>query len=215
MRTHPSNLVPSSSRPGSGGPGGPAPLSSTAATIASRARARRRGCLLGVGAVTLLLSAVLGPPVWHLAWTAWRDAPPGQFAAPAGHADDVSHLNLTPVAEVWQIPETAAEAEGQLRELLRRARATGRRVSVAGARHSMGGHTLYPDGIVVDIWAVTDCSESCSRPSFGSSPTPACGCSRSKWQRRRRVRSWIASAWTRTPPCSPICCPSSFPETGF
>ncbi|RPI07477.1 MAG: FAD-binding oxidoreductase [Zetaproteobacteria bacterium] len=98
-----------------------------------------------------MLSAVLGRPVLHLAGTAWRDAPPGQFAVPAGHADDVSHLNLTPVAEVWMIPETAEEAEGQLRELLQRARETGRRVSVAGARHSMGGHTLYPDGIVVDM----------------------------------------------------------------
>lgn len=151
MRPDPSNSVPSFSHPESDSPGGPVPRSSGPAATAPPARSRRRRCLLAVGVVTLVLSAVLGRPVLHLAGTAWRDAPPGQFAVPAGHADDVSHLNLTPVAEVWMIPETAEEAEGQLRELLQRARETGRRVSVAGARHSMGGHTLYPDGIVVDM----------------------------------------------------------------
>ena len=29
--------------------------------------------------------------------------------------------------------------------------AENRRVSIAGARHSMGGHTIYPDGIVIDM----------------------------------------------------------------
>src|SRR5437763_8279621 len=65
--------------------------------------------------------------------------------------DDASRLNATRVAEVWDIPTDPAAAEAQLRDLLRRARQEGRKVSVAGARHSMGGHTIYPDGVVLNM----------------------------------------------------------------
>ena len=104
-----------------------------------------------LGLMLLGLVGVVGRPAWHLAWTLWNDGPSGQVVVPLGHADDLSRLNLTPVAEVWRIPEDGVEAEAQLRALLARARATGKRVSIAGARHSMGGHTIAPDGIVVDM----------------------------------------------------------------
>jgi FAD/FMN-containing dehydrogenase len=55
------------------------------------------------------------------------------------------------VAEVWPVPAEPAAAEEQLRDLLQRARRDKLRVSIAGARHSMGGHTIYPDGIVLDM----------------------------------------------------------------
>ena len=77
-----------------------------------------------------------------------REARP---AVPAGFVDDASGLNRTSVREVWSLPTDTAEPERQLRELLERARAEGLRVSIAGARHSMGGHTFYPGGIVVDM----------------------------------------------------------------
>ena len=65
--------------------------------------------------------------------------------------DDASRLNQTMVAEVWEIPVLGADPEEQLRGLLARARDEGLRVSIAGARHSMGGHTIYPGGIVIDM----------------------------------------------------------------
>lgn len=65
--------------------------------------------------------------------------------------DDASRLNRTGVADVWKIPAEGEDPEGQLRELLARARDEGLRVSIAGARHSMGGHTIYPGGIVIDM----------------------------------------------------------------
>lgn len=43
------------------------------------------------------------------------------------------------------------KAEGQLVELLKEAREKGLTVSIAGQRHSQGGHTYYKDGIVVDM----------------------------------------------------------------
>ena len=62
----------------------------------------------------------------------------------SGYADDVSRLNKTRVAENWDIPSNLDEAERKLRELLRKAQASGLHVSIAGARHTMGGQTIYP-----------------------------------------------------------------------
>lgn len=70
---------------------------------------------------------------------------------PAGYANDASRLNLTPVRQVWEIPEDPLTAEKQLAELLAMARRERIPVSIAGARHSMGGQTLVADGIVVDM----------------------------------------------------------------
>jgi len=81
----------------------------------------------------------------------WLQDKPGTKALPKGYADDASRLNRTGVAEVWSIPAEPAAAEIQLRDLLRRARTQGLRVAIAGARHTMGGHTICPDGIVVDM----------------------------------------------------------------
>jgi len=60
-------------------------------------------------------------------------------------------LNLTQVAERWAVPEDATDAEAQLRTLLARAKEKNLPVSIAGARHSMGGHTIAPAGIVIDM----------------------------------------------------------------
>lgn len=105
---------------------------------------------LSVGAAVGVV-VFLAVPGFHLARTLWQDSPAAKNIVPEGHADDVSRLNLTPVSEVWRIPDDAVQAEAQLRELLGRARMTGKRVSIAGARHSMGGHTIAPGGIVVDM----------------------------------------------------------------
>jgi FAD/FMN-containing dehydrogenase len=70
---------------------------------------------------------------------------------PPGYIDDASHLNRTKVAEIWQVPIDHKNPEGQIGQLLARAKAEGRHVSIAGARHSMGGHTIYPDGIAINM----------------------------------------------------------------
>src|SRR5262245_29413207 len=60
------------------------------------------------------------------------------------------------------MPVEGAPLESQVRGLLSRARAEGRRVSIAGSRHSMGGHTIYPGGIVLDTlpWKRMELDES-------------------------------------------------------
>ena len=85
-------------------------------------------------------------------WTrAWLNDRPARDDLPAGDVDDASRLNQSHVAEVWSMPAESSAAESQLKDLLRRASRDGQRVSIAGARHSMGGHTIYKDGIVVDM----------------------------------------------------------------
>nr|WP_246275591.1 FAD-dependent oxidoreductase [Brasilonema bromeliae] len=64
--------------------------------------------------------------------------------------DDASRLNSTPVL-VREVPDNPKKAVQVLQELLKVARSTGKKVALAGARHSMGGHTIYADGISLDM----------------------------------------------------------------
>ena len=113
-------------------------------------RKRRRWIALSI---LLLVTGlcVYGCDTVHLWVNTWLHDRPAPNIVPPGHADDASRMNLTRVAEVWAIPADRTAAETQLRALLERARAERLTVSIAGARHSMGGHTISPDGIVLDM----------------------------------------------------------------
>ncbi|MFP6763006.1 MAG: hypothetical protein VB858_05295, partial [Planctomycetaceae bacterium] len=106
----------------------------------------RRGIVL----VAIVLLLLLTRPAWHLLKTAWHDRHTAE-PLPAGQVDDASHLNLTAVAEIVDVPVQRGRLEEQLASLLARARAQKLRVSIAGARHSMGGHTIFPGGIAVNM----------------------------------------------------------------
>jgi FAD/FMN-containing dehydrogenase len=78
--------------------------------------------------------------------------PNASIAAPrATVADDVSRLNATAIHQLWDIPGDQSVAQTSLRGLLEQAKAGGFHVSIAGARHSMGGQTIAPDGIRVNM----------------------------------------------------------------
>jgi len=106
--------------------------------------------LLGLAGAVIVAAIVLGKPALHLISTAWHDVDE-VTPIPSGFADDASRMNLTQVAEVVPVEADSAAAERQLAMLLERARKEGLRVSIAGTRHSMGGHTIYPGGIVIDM----------------------------------------------------------------
>ncbi|MDP9381033.1 MAG: FAD-binding oxidoreductase [Chloroflexota bacterium] len=111
-------------------------------------RLLRPRVVLALLAVCLLV--LFGRPVFHLGRTAVHDRNT-QEPIPTGFVDDASRLNQTRVKEVWDIPSDPAAAERQLAALLRRAKAEKLPVSIAGARHSMGGHTIVPDGTVINM----------------------------------------------------------------
>jgi hypothetical protein len=72
---------------------------------------RRRGnkwlVVLAFGTVALL---VLVPAIFHLAKTAYRDRTVIE-KLPAGFTDDVSRLDTTKIAEIWDIPSDAQKGE--------------------------------------------------------------------------------------------------------
>src|SRR6266550_5637125 len=110
---------------------------------------RRTKWLLSL-TVGIIVLVVLGPPIYVLVRTSYRDRAVVE-KLPAGYADDISRLNKTQVAEVWDIPGDPQKGEDQLRELLQKAQASHLHVSIAGARHSMGGQTIYPGGIAINM----------------------------------------------------------------
>ena len=116
----------------------------------SRSRRRRRWVRNTLIAGTLAAVLILCRPAVHLIRTVWRDSDQRE-QLPPGYADDVSRMNRTRVSDVWPIPSVSQTPEKELRGLLKNAGEKGLRVSVAGSRHSMGGHTLYPGGIVIDM----------------------------------------------------------------
>ena len=73
------------------------------------------------------------------------------IAIPPAGSGDFSRLTIAKPAEVFTPPHDPAAAIRQLRELVRRAAAEHRKISIAGARHSMGGHTLINGGLTVDM----------------------------------------------------------------
>jgi FAD/FMN-containing dehydrogenase len=109
-----------------------------------------RRFLILTAIVLLVVAAFLARPAFHLS-NASRHELDERDPIPAGHVDDASRLNLTAVAETWQIPVDHADPEQQLADLIERALKENLKVSIAGARHSMGGHTIYPGGIAVDM----------------------------------------------------------------
>jgi decaprenylphospho-beta-D-ribofuranose 2-oxidase len=67
---------------------------------------------------------------------------------PSGVANDFSRLHPTAVREVIR-PTT----EEQVRDAIQGAAAQGLKVAIAGKRHSMGGQTLFPNAIALDMLA--------------------------------------------------------------
>lgn len=100
-------------------------------------------------ALLVLLGALARP-----LFTLWKGAHTGDGllpATPAGTADDISRLNATPIDSVVRVVNDTDSAIAQLRDLLTYARGRGLPVSIAGARHSMGGHTIAPNGVQIDM----------------------------------------------------------------
>jgi FAD/FMN-containing dehydrogenase len=96
-------------------------------------------------------AAIFGRPAGHLSLAAWRERgelPP----VPDGSADDASRMNEVRVGETVRVSE--AKAHETVADALARARAAKRPVCIAGARHTMGGHTSMADATVLDMAGV-------------------------------------------------------------
>lgn len=65
-----------------------------------------------------------------------------------GFINDASCLNRTPIHGIVQV-----RTEADMRNALQFARENGRKVALAGVRHSMGGQAFYNDAVVLDMRA--------------------------------------------------------------
>lgn len=99
--------------------------------------------------VSTFLAYVAGRPVFHLSQTAINDTtslPP--FVK--GFVDDASKLNKTKVKSILFLSGNTQEVEEQLTNIIAEANDSNSHIALAAARHTMGGHTIYPDGIILD-----------------------------------------------------------------
>lgn len=98
----------------------------------------------------VLAAIFLARPVLYVTRIHFKDVEQRE-QAPVGFVDDASRMNATRVIEVWPVAADDTEAEAQLNELFHRARNGRLPISIAGARHSMGGHCIAPSGVVIDM----------------------------------------------------------------
>lgn len=101
--------------------------------------------LLVLMVITTIALTVIARPIAHLTLTAWSDRNDRQ-PLPPGTVDDASHLNQTQVT-IKQVKSQPGVTEVILQSVLRDALRQGKKVAIAGSRHTMGGHTLYTKGI--------------------------------------------------------------------
>lgn len=92
---------------------------------------------------------VVARPALHLVRAALHDGDE-TLPLPPGTIDDASRLNPTRM-QLVQVSSELSTAKEQLRTVLKDAKAQGKKVTMAGSRHTMGGQTIYPDGISLDM----------------------------------------------------------------
>lgn len=97
-----------------------------------------------VAALLLACAAV------HLLLVWWHDPQAMLPERRAGMEDAGCFCHARPAAVIRVEPDLAA-AEQQLSALVMKCAAEGGRIAIAGAKHSMGGHTMADDAMVVDM----------------------------------------------------------------
>ncbi len=115
--------------------------------ISSRYRAKSFLLIL-LATITIALS-IITRPILHLALAAWSERDE-IVPLPLGMIDDASRLNQTPM-EIVRVPSNQATAKVLLRNVLKDAKVRGLQVTISGSRHTMGGQTIYPNGISLDM----------------------------------------------------------------
>lgn len=98
----------------------------------------------------LIVIILLSIPIFHILKTKWNEKDVS-VEIPKGFTNDASQLNLTKIDTIIKVPTTKNEIEIQLKNVLKYAKENNLKISIAGAKHSMGGHTIYPNGIVLNM----------------------------------------------------------------
>ena len=100
--------------------------------------------------LTLGLVVFISIPAFHFLKT-YLSETNNKVETPKGYTNDASGLSLTKVDSIIDVPNSRAEIIDQLKEILKYSKTNKIPISIAGAKHSMGGHTMYPNGIVLNM----------------------------------------------------------------
>lgn len=92
----------------------------------------------------IALVAVRVAQVW------WND-PTNPFPERKAGVQDAGGFSSGSPGQVIEVEKEVAAAEKQLSELVLKCAAEGKKIAIAGAKHSMGGHTMTDGGVVVDM----------------------------------------------------------------
>lgn len=98
----------------------------------------------------VLILIFIAIPVIHVLRTKWSESDI-RNEIPVGFTNDASQLNLTKIDTLIKVPDSKPAIENQLRQIIEYAREKNLKISIAGAQHSMGGHTIYPNGILLNM----------------------------------------------------------------
>ncbi|HYF02898.1 MAG TPA: FAD-dependent oxidoreductase, partial [Patescibacteria group bacterium] len=111
-------------------------------------------------AIIVVLVATIAIPASHVLNSYIDDTAKTSESSSRKYINDASGLNRTKVDTIISVKNRPQEIRKQLRDIIRRANADNKKISIAGARHSMGGHVISPDGIVIDMrpyrWMMLD-----------------------------------------------------------
>lgn len=102
--------------------------------------------IIAIVAVLIFLAV----PLFHILNTKWHESD-SKTETPKGFSNDASQLNLTEIDTLIIVPNDKTEIVNQLKQILRYAKEKNLKISIAGAQHSMGGHTIYPKGILLNM----------------------------------------------------------------
>ena len=70
---------------------------------------------------------------------------------PRGYTNDESHLNLTKIDSIFDVGNNPKEIRTRLKNILLYAKENKLKISIAGAKHSMGGHTMNNGGVIINM----------------------------------------------------------------
>lgn len=101
-----------------------------------------------IAIVAVLIS--LSVPIVHVLKTKWNESDE-KIVTPKGFTNDASQLNLTEIDTLIVVPNNKKEIQNQLKLVLRYAKEKNLKISIAGAQHSMGGHSISPKGILLNM----------------------------------------------------------------
>ncbi len=110
---------------------------------------RTKTLLLCLYIMLAIIFVILARPILHLTLTALSDRAEITNLR-SGMVDDASHLNSTSM-NIIQISNDFLTAKTELQNALKNAKIQGKKVTIAGSRHTMGGQTTYPNAISLDM----------------------------------------------------------------